>query len=104
MANFPHERSISAVYRIFAILTWNFVEEPFGCSRVCLNVTAVGGPVEVGYKTGAAPTVADATVVILDGVNINKIVIRANSQVLPIWRIFHLMKNFFPVLNMGHLS
>ena len=86
------------------MLTWNFVEEPFSCSRVSLNVMAVCRPVKVGYKTGAPPAVADVTVVILDAVNVNKIVIRADGQVLSIWGVFHLVKNFFPVLNTSHFS
>lgn len=65
--------------------TWYFVKESFGCSGIGLNIVTIGGPVKVSYKTGAASTVAHVTVVVLNAININKIVIGANSQVLSIW-------------------
>ena len=66
-------------YQCIMVLTWDFIEEPLSCSRVSLNVMAVSGPVEVGYKTRATPAVADMTIMILDTVNINKIVVGADS-------------------------
>jgi len=55
-------------------------------------------------ETGAAFTMRYSPIVFSNIIYVNKVVVRANSQVLSIRRILHLMKDFLPVLNMSDLS
>ena len=57
----------------------------------------------MGDETRAAFTLGHSPIVFRHIVYVNKIVIRADSQVLSIRRILHLMKDFLPVLNVSNL-
>lgn len=84
-------------------LTWHLVVQPFRGTGIGLDVSAVHRPVQVSDEAGATRTATQVLVALRDRVDVNKIVVRADCQVVSVRGILHLMKDLFAVLDVNHL-
>ena len=84
-------------------LTWHLVVQPLGGTGVCLDVSAVHRPVQVGDEAGATRAATQVFVALGNRVDVNEIVVGSHCEVVPIRGVLHLMEDLLAVLDMGNL-